>query len=170
MHLLSGSMALWLGIRITASQSLPEGEVILEEAVTRLYWWMEQKGINASSEFIGSEYTVVTVANVLNHCSFFVHGSTGIWHNDNIAKPQEMRVSKWEVTEINEQNSVTLMTEWMGLVLTPSLKEVYAEKKTVVPPSGELQRGAIAPLVCKHTHMNIQQCTWTLKLKKKQNI
>lgn len=27
-----------LGIRIIASQSLPEGEVILEEAVTSMYW------------------------------------------------------------------------------------------------------------------------------------
>lgn len=38
MHLLSGSMVLRLGIRITVSNSLPEGEVILEEVVTRLYW------------------------------------------------------------------------------------------------------------------------------------
>lgn len=31
-------MVPWLAIRIIASDSLPEGEVILEEAVTRLYW------------------------------------------------------------------------------------------------------------------------------------
>lgn len=32
---------------------------------------MEQKGIDAISQFIGSEYAVVTVASVLNHFLFF---------------------------------------------------------------------------------------------------
>lgn len=47
---------------------------------------MEQKGVDASSEFIGSQYTVVTVANVLNHCSVIMYGSTGIWQKDNVSK------------------------------------------------------------------------------------
>lgn len=47
---------------------------------------MEQKGINASSQLTGSQYTVVTVANVLNHCSFFMHGSTGMWNNNSVGK------------------------------------------------------------------------------------
>lgn len=60
----SGSMVVWLGIKIIASQSRPAGEVILEELVTGSYWWMEQKGINASLQLIGAEHTVVTEANV----------------------------------------------------------------------------------------------------------
>lgn len=47
---------------------------------------MEQKGINANSRFIGTEYTVATVANVLNLCSLFMHGSTALWHNNSVGK------------------------------------------------------------------------------------
>ena len=43
---------------------------------------MEQKGIDASLEFIGSEDTLVTVANVLNHCSCLSYERVewNMWH------------------------------------------------------------------------------------------
>lgn len=106
MHLFSSSMVLWLGIRIIAAQSPPVGKVILEEALTRLYWWVEQNRINATFLWI----QIHTVGNVLNHCSFFMPELTSIWHN-RVGKAKRMERSQALMAEL------TLMTERMGLVL-----------------------------------------------------
>lgn len=109
MHLLSGSMALWLGTKLTASKSVPgvgRWWGGWKEAETSLYRWMEQKGINAHG-------SVVIAANVLNHCSVFMHGSTVVWRNYSVVQT-EKRDCQWARGHVdNRQNLQILMTELM---------------------------------------------------------
>lgn len=95
MYLLTGSM--WLGIKINAFQTLPEGEVILEEAVTSQYWWMEEKWVNASSLF----YWISTQWSLWQMWLIAVLWPMTLWQRRQSPKKW---VSGQEVIEINNQN------------------------------------------------------------------